>query len=159
FTLLGPTRDGRIKPDVVGPAWVTAGDAKILTGNECEATQQGGTSWSSPTIAGAAALVRQYYTDGFYPTGVATPSNQFTPSAALLKATIIAAARRAPLKSTINGDVDTLPVPSYEQGFGFPVLDDALYFPGDRLKLRAIDSAAGLAAGETSTLRLNVRSG
>ncbi|MGZ7042593.1 MAG: hypothetical protein ACXVH7_12445, partial [Thermoanaerobaculia bacterium] len=118
-----------------------------------------GTSWSAPTIAAAAALVRQYYTDGFYPTGVATPSNAFTPSAALLKATIIAAARRATLKSTSNGDADTKPVPSYEQGFGFPVLDDALYFPGDLARTRAIDSITGLAAGQTATVRLNVRSG
>jgi hypothetical protein len=161
FTLLGPTRDGRIKPDVVGPAWVTAGDAKILTGNECEATQQGGTSWSSPTIAGAAALVRQYYTDGFYPTGVATPSNRFTPSAALLKATIIAAARRVPYRPTNGGDGPTDPVPSFQQGFGFPVLDDALYFPGDRAKLRVADVplASGLAQGETSSMRVNVHAG
>ena len=104
FTLVGPTRDGRIKPDVVGPAYVTAGDAKVITGNECGTTQQPGTSWSSPTIAGAAALVRQYYTDGFYPTGVATPSNRFTPSAALMKATIIAAAHRVALKSGPTND-------------------------------------------------------
>ena len=32
FTLVGPTRDGRIKPDLVGPAYVLAGDAKILFG-------------------------------------------------------------------------------------------------------------------------------
>ena len=41
---------------------------------------QSGTSWSAPTVAGAAALVRQYYTDGFYPTGVATPSNASCPA-------------------------------------------------------------------------------
>jgi len=160
-TLYGPTRDGRIKPDVVGPATVLAGDSDFNSEtNNCNVSTIGpGTSWAAPTIAAAAALVRQYYTDGFYPSGVATPANAFTPSAALLKATIIAAARRAPLKLTINGDVDTQPVPSYEQGFGFPVLDDALYFPGDRLRLRVVDSAIGLAAGETSSLRLNVRSG
>ena len=31
-------------------------------------------------------------------------------------------------------------MPSYEQGFGFPVLDDALYFPGDRSKLFAVEA-------------------
>src|SRR5207253_664799 len=143
------------------PAWVTAGDAKVITGNECGVTQQGGTSWSSPSIAGAAALVRQYYTDGFYPTGVATPSNQFTPSAALLKATIIAAARRVPSKQTSSTDAVAAPTPSFEQGFGFPVLDDALHFPGDRAKLRVVDAplANGLTQGESSTLRFNVHAG
>jgi len=161
FTLIGPTRDGRIKPDVVGPAYVIAGDAIVLTGNECSATQQGGTSWSSPTIAGAAALVRQYYTDGFYPSGVATSSNKFTPSAALLKATIIAAARRVPVKSGPTTDIITQPTPSFEQGYGFPVLDDALFFPGDRSKLRVIDVplASGLAQGESASIRVNAHSG
>lgn len=158
FSLIGPTRDGRIKPDVVGPAWVTAGDAKVITNNECGVTMQGGTSWSSPTIAGAAALVRQYYTDGYYPTGVPTPSQQFTPSAALLKATIIAAAHRIADKQTSGTDAVALPTPSFEQGFGFPVLDDVLYFPGDRAKLRVVDVplASGLAPGDSSTVRLNV---
>src|SRR5439155_18587326 len=116
---------------VVGPAWVVAGDAKVITNNTCIATQQPGTSWSAPTIAGAAALVRQYYTDGFYPTGVATPANAFMPSAALLKATLIAAARPVPLRNLgVGRDIASEPTPSNEQGFGFPILDDALYFPG-----------------------------
>ena len=34
--------------------------------------------------AGAAALVRQYYSDGFYPTGERVAANSLTPSAALL---------------------------------------------------------------------------
>jgi hypothetical protein len=42
--------------------------------------------------AGGAALTRQYYTDGFYPTGISNPSNSIIPSAALLKATMIASA-------------------------------------------------------------------
>jgi hypothetical protein len=157
FTLFGPTRDGRIKPDVVGPAYVVAGDAQVITnGNTCGTTPQLGTSWAAPTIAGAAALVRQYYTDGFYPTGIATPANRMTPSAALLKATIIAAARRVPQIVTPTGLQDTKPVPSNEQGWGFPVLDDALYFPGDVSKLRVQDNQS-LAEGESNTMQLNVK--
>jgi hypothetical protein len=157
-SLIGPARDGRIKPDVVGPAYVTAADAKVITGGTCGATAQPGTSWAAPTIAGAAALVRQYFTDGYYPTGVATPANAMTPSAALLKATIIAAARRVPWRG--NGSAAPA-VPNYEQGFGFPVLDDALYFPGDRAKLRVVDvpSVAGLAEGESTAVRVDVKAG
>ncbi len=164
FSLIGPSRDGRIKPDVVGPAWVVAGDAKVILDQlgvaygECGATLQSGTSWSSPSIAGASALVRQYYSDGYYPTGLATSSNRFTPSAALLKATIIAAARRVPWH---EDGTATQPVPSFEQGFGFPVLHDALSFPGDRVKLRVTDVPLqrGLADGESSTIRLGVNAG
>jgi hypothetical protein len=113
-------------------------------------------------VAGEAALVRQYYTDGFYPTGVATQSNAFVPSAALLKATLIAAARAVPNDWIYNsGITPAKPVPSYEQGFGFPVLDDALYFPGDRARSRVVDVplAQGVKQGETATLQLNIAPG
>ncbi len=160
FSLLGPTRDGRIKPDVVAPSYVLAGDSDgNITSHDCIATRQSGTSWSAPSVAGEAALVRQYYTDGFYPTGVAAPSNAFVPSAALLKATLVAAARPVQNDWIYNSGVTPAqPAPSYEQGFGFPVLDDALYFPGDQARTRIVDVplAQGLAQGETATLRLTV---
>ena len=50
---------------------------------------------------------------------------------------------------------------SNEQGFGFPVLDDALYFPGDARRRASPTSRSrnGLAQGETATLQLDVRAG
>lgn len=161
FSLVGPTRDGRIKPDVVGPAYVIAGDIELDNNPAtCDTSAQGGTSWASPTIAGGAALVRQYYTDGFYPSGMATAADRITPSAALLKATIIAAARPVPVRNLGTGrDIAALAVPSNEQGFGFPVLDDALYFSGDRAKLRIADVRSGLAQGESASIRIDVRAG
>ena len=164
FTLFGPTRDGRIKPDLVGPARVLAGDIN-LDGNAstCDITSQEGTSWASPSIAGAAALVRQYFTDGFYPTGTRKAGDALAPSAALLKATLIAAAR--PLRwrhdIVLNDLVDALPTPSHEQGWGFPVLDDALYFDGEARRTRVVDVplSKGLAAGQSSTIRVNARAG
>jgi hypothetical protein len=163
FSLVGPTRDGRIKPDVVAPSWVLAGDSDgDVTSNDCIQSQQSGTSWSAPSVAGEAALVRQYYTDGFYPTGAATPSNAFVPSAALMKATLIAAARSVPYDWIYNSGLTAAkPAPTYEQGFGFPVLDDALYFPGDRARTRIVDVplVQGLAQNETATLRLKVAAG
>jgi hypothetical protein len=161
-TLFGPTRDGRIKPDVVGPSTVLAGDWGITNTPNCNFSTQGpGTSWATPTIAGAAALVRQYYTDGFYPSGTRTPADAIAPSAALLKATIIAAARQVPSRVTYNGDVPAKPVPSFEQGFGFPVLGDVLYFPGNRARLRVADvaNANGLAGGESTALQVHAVAG
>lgn len=164
FTLFGPARDGRIKPDLVAPARVLAG-SRDLDGNPttCEDSRQPGTSWASPAVAGAAALVRQYYTDGFYPSGTATAADKFTPSAALLKATLIASARAVPLRGDVLTErkVPALPVPSYEQGWGFPVLGDALYFPGDAAKMHVVDVplASGLAQGTSATVRLNVKAG
>jgi hypothetical protein len=164
FTLFGPARDGRIKPDLVAPARVLAGDFDAdQNPATCDNSPQSGTSWASPTVAGAAALVRQYYTDGFYPGGVAVASNGFVPSAALLKATLIASARAVPWRGdiVIQERVPALPVPSHEQGWGFPVLDDALYFPGDARKLQVVDVplAEGLAEGESKTIRVLANAG
>ncbi|HEX7154533.1 MAG TPA: S8 family serine peptidase [Thermoanaerobaculia bacterium] len=155
WSLVGPTRDGRIKPDLVGPAVVTGPQP-----GACAVTQgEAGTSWASPTIAGAAALVRQYYTDGFYPTGAANEANRMNPSAALLKATLIASAQQVPYRWDGTRRLTAAPVPSFEQGFGFPALDNALYFSGDTGKLRVVDTATGLAAGESASMQLTVRPG
>lgn len=162
YSLFGPARDGRIKPDLVGPATVTAADRDFdADPATCDRSRQGGTSWSSPTIAGAAALVRQYYVEGFYPSGIATAASRIAPSAALLKATLIAAARRVPFRREGTNDIDTLPTPSYEQGWGFPVLDDALFFPGDSRKLHVVDVplASGLSEHSSATVTVEVRPG
>lgn len=160
FSLNGPTRDGRIKPDVVAPAVVVATDAGVQTGGrECEARSDAGTSWSSPSLAGAAALVRQYYTDGFYPSGSRNAADAIVPSAALMKATIIASTRALLGRASGLYVTPIAAPPSYEQGFGFPVLDDALFFAGDATGLRVVDTPTGLAQGETATLKLKVKAG
>ena len=64
-------------------------------GGAAYATPKSGTSMATPLVSGAAALVRQYFTDGFYSVsanaagGVPLLSSGFAPSAALLKATLI----------------------------------------------------------------------
>jgi hypothetical protein len=148
---------------VVAPARVWGGvrdrDADPAT---CDESRQSGTSWASPSAAGAAALVRQYYVDGFYPSGKANAAHAMSPSAALLKATIIAAARAVPWRRDLllNQTVEALPVPSHEQGWGFPVLDDALHFEGDARRLRVVDVplASGLEAGAEATIAVDVKS-
>jgi hypothetical protein len=71
---------------------------------------------------------------------------------------LIASARRVPRLANMQ---DTKPVPSNEQGFGFPVLGDALYFPGGTSKLRIVDVplASGLADGQTAMMQLNAQQG
>jgi len=49
-----------------------------------------GTSFSAPQVAGLAAIVRQYFMAGWYPSGSPNPSNAFTPSGSLIKAVILA---------------------------------------------------------------------
>jgi hypothetical protein len=95
-------------------------------------------------------LARQYFTEGFYPTGAATPANAFVPSGALLKAVLI------------NSAVDMTSFPDYftvYEGWGRIKMDDALFFVGDarRLIVADIRNASGLNTGEAHTYYITCR--
>lgn len=161
YSGVGPTRDSRIKPDLVGPLNVYGADSDLSVGTaNCNGSAQGGTSFSSPPVAAAAALVRQYYLEGWYPTGTRVAANAVAPSAALVKATLIAGTRVAPIWMSQAGNVSIDGLPSYDQGFGFPVLGDALYFAGDasRLFARDVTLANGLRTGDSTELFFEVGS-
>ncbi|HKR64876.1 MAG TPA: S8 family serine peptidase, partial [Thermoanaerobaculia bacterium] len=154
FSSRGPTADGRIKPDIVAPGrdiLSASGDAIRGNGN-CQTITKQGTSMSAPTVAGGAALLRQYFTDGFYPTGAKRAGDGFNPSATLVKAVLL------------NG---TLPLPANEPfgngkfGWGKIFLDNNLYFPGDARKLRVWDlpNTDGMKTGESRTFTVSVATG
>ncbi len=115
----GPTADGRRKPEIYAPGCNTQSASSSTT---CGVTGLTGTSMAAPAIAGAAALTRQYFEDGYYPSGLAESDDGFTPSGALLKATLL------------NSSVDMTGIagyPSNREGWGRVLLDNALYFAGD----------------------------
>jgi hypothetical protein len=128
----GPSEDGRRKPDLmaVGAAVSSAFPDAV---NTCAigSSPQPQTSWATPHAAAAAALVRQYFTEGWYPVGrkVGAPL-AFTPTGALLKAVLL------------NSTVDLTGVPGYPsdlEGWGVINLDRTLYFDGDVRKLAVWD--------------------
>ena len=168
FSSHGPTDEGLLKPDISVPggyfiysAWSDgdpttgnpgSGNSEGGTSNGTYLCEMGGTSMACPAAAGLAALVRQYYTDGYYPGGVKNPDNAINPSGALIKATMIAA--------TVNMTGGyTSPVPSYGQGWGLVVLDNALYFPGDSSVLYVDDNHEGLSEGEVKAYTFKVYQG
>jgi len=118
FSSIGPTADGRIKPDVVAP-----GDSVLSAASErrCGLARASGTSMAAAAIAGAIALVRQYFREGRYPSGSPNATDAFSPSGALLKAMVIHAGR----KMTGNTSGFFL-YPSASQGFGRVDLDSVL---------------------------------
>jgi len=124
----GPTDDGRIKPDVVfpGASIISAGNDFDVTTNNCEQRTMTGTSMTAPGVSGMALLTREYFMEGWYPTGSPTPADAFTPSAALLKAMLINSA--TPIAWDAEGR--SITIPSNEQGWGRVLLDNALYFAG-----------------------------
>ncbi|MCB2153477.1 S8 family serine peptidase [bacterium] len=136
----GPTSDGRIKPDLTAPGQTRTAlnDDNAVSGN-CETSIAQGTSMASPVSAGSAALVRQYFTEGWYPTGTKQPENAFTPSAALIKATLLAGA--------VN--MTSIPIggfpPNKYQGWGRIHLENSLQFEGDDRQLIVVDERRGFA--------------
>ena len=76
-----------------------------------------GTSMSTPLIAGAAALVRQYFLSGFYPGGSSAPANQYAPSGAAVKAVLLGGAAGMDGFESDTG-LPLAPPPSFRQGFG-----------------------------------------
>lgn len=48
-----------------------------------------GTSMATPLVAGGAVLVRQYFKEGWYPSGAPRPARGFNPSAPLVKAVMM----------------------------------------------------------------------
>ena len=146
FSSCGPTDDGRIKPDVTmpGSGIVSANADNNVSSNNCNTTSLSGTSMAAPGAAGASALIRQYYTDGWYPSGAANAPDGFTPSGALLKATLV---------NSATDMTSVAAIPSNCQGWGRVLLDDALHFSGEARGLFVEDDTTGFAQGSSAEVR------
>ncbi|WP_394850150.1 S8 family serine peptidase [Pendulispora brunnea] len=153
FSSCGPTDDNRIKPDITVPGAdiVSARNDSNTASNNCNTTSMSGTSMATPGAAGFGALVRQYYTDGFYPSGAANAADRRTPSAALIKATMINSAASMANAGSVPGNC---------QGWGRVLLDDALYFTGQARRLFAADDTGFPqgGSGQAKTFSLDVDS-
>ena len=143
FSSCGPTADGRIKPEITVPGSniVSARNDNSITTNNCTTLAESGTSMASPGGAGFAALIRQYYTDGWYPTGAKVALNGFTPSAALLRGTLV---------NSAVSMAGTTAIPANCQGWGRVLLENALFFTGQTRKLWIKDDATPYATGSTN---------
>jgi hypothetical protein len=146
----GPAFDGRIKPDVVAP-WYADTASKSSDSSYWKAD---GTSMSTPAVAGEAAMVREYFVKGYYPTGSALSVNGFSPSAALVKAVIINSAVE------INGNYayDSGDYPNFDQGWGCPNLDIPLWFTGEtgERELAIVEQTTGLVTGDYMEYIFNI---
>ena len=151
----GPTNDTRPrrKPEIVAPGC----DINSANGGTPCSIGLGApspdcaTSWATPAIAAAAAMVGQYFLEGWYPTGTQKSSDGFTPSGALLKATL--------LNSTVDmtgvdwNEIALSGYPGDLEGWGRLELNQSLYFAGDMRKLWVQDVRRinGLSSGESAT--------
>ena len=142
FSSRGPCDDRRIKPDVVAPGTDIVSTKSSLapisefwgpytpegaTQPDPNYAYDGGTSMATPLVSGCAALVRQYYVE----------SGVQTPSAALIKATLINSAE------WLTGEDSVAPAPgnpNYHQGHGRICMSRAIPNPSrPAMNLRFVD--------------------
>jgi hypothetical protein len=145
---VGPTSDGRTKPDVTAPGCTIFAAA---SNGGCATQQDSGTSFATPAVTGVATLVRQYFMDGFYPTGAATPADAFVPTGTLIKAVVL------------NGAQDMSAVagyPSSAEGWGRVRIVSSLALPGETRRVVVRDQAnttSTLDTGESVEMYIAVR--
>jgi serine protease AprX len=143
FSSRGPTLDGRVKPEVVAPGTfvLSTRSTRIAENNHAWGAHtpnnaymhMGGTSMATPLVAGAVALLREY---------LRKRQRIATPSAALLKALLVAGVRRLPGRAGVLFDDD--------QGFGRVDLERSLG------RVLYVVHGRKLATGELSTHRIDV---
>ncbi|CAM9340391.1 unnamed protein product, partial [Hapterophycus canaliculatus] len=132
FSSQGPTHDdGRVKPDIVAPGYhLFSASAKPDQASSCAIGPMAGTSMATPVVAGVAAMIRQYFVQGWYPSGIPTPSNMFNPSNALVKAMVVASGTAMASYDGSEGPTTLGSPPDGFQGFGRVLLDSVLNVGG-----------------------------
>lgn len=152
FSSRGPTQDGRIKPDVVAPGTfiLSTRSRKISPSNNAwspftpskQYFYMGGTSMATPLTSGAIAILRQFLREWVGYT---------SPSAALLKASLITGATKLSGYSPTNQNGDN------EQGYG-RVNIDAIVSPQSPVKVYFLDDDIGLHTGQSDEFTIRVNS-
>ncbi|OFZ22927.1 MAG: hypothetical protein A2X94_14950 [Bdellovibrionales bacterium GWB1_55_8] len=154
FSSRGPTKDGRLKPEIVAPGTnivsVLSTKAKEKMWGEfgTDYVFAGGTSMATPLTAGAAAVVREYLVKD---RGFATPS------AALLKASLIHTAKDMYPGQYGTGPKQELPTrrPNVHEGYGRVDMEQATSLGNAVL----VDDKAGLGLNETKGTSVFVQNG
>lgn len=139
FSSRGFTDDNRIKPDIVAPGTFIIStrssepNASYSYGTlDQNYSYNSGTSMATPIVAGAAALVRQFYMD----------NKSISPSAALIKATLI------------NGAFN-MSLSKKDQGWGRIDIENSL-FPVSPRTMIFFDNSSGLGTSQTWNVNYNV---
>ncbi|EFR01364.1 serine peptidase [Nannizzia gypsea CBS 118893] len=127
FSSRGPTKEGRIKPDVVAPGTsiLSTRSSKLLkpsttfgTSNDPDWFFNGGTSMATPLVAGGVALIRE----------ALVKNGNKSPSAALIKAMLINGAVELPGQYVPS---EAGPSPNSSSGYGRVNLKNSISKPDE----------------------------
>ena len=156
FSSRGPTKDGRIKPDIVAPGTNIVSvrsqnpqAGKLWGEYNKDYLYSGGTSMATPLTAGAATVTRQYLVDQL---GFANPSG------ALVKATLVHTAKDLFPGQYGKGASQELqiPRPNAHEGYGRVDMDQLTQLGSETM---AVDNTIGVSLGESATTVLALAQG
>lgn len=176
FSGKGTTGDGRIAPDIVAPGkFVLAAGAQPDVVGECDPENgelpeigynkllgglkyDAGTSMATPVVSGTAALVIQYFQDGFYPGGARDSGPSISPSNALVKAVLLNGAQTASIEGVDNLDENIAAVKPYDGAVGFGRIDmlTSLYIKGKSFVQAHVWDRQTIDDGETMTFTATI---
>ena len=152
FSSRGPTRDGRVKPEVIAPGTfiLSTRSTQIAANNSAWAAfpqskyyfHMGGTSMATPLVAGAVGVIREY---------LRKHKRVPSPSAALLKAMLILGAQRLPGYAPAGALYDN------EQGYG-RVNVDVVLAADKSASIAFRDIKPGLRTGDLRSDTLKIKS-
>lgn len=115
-----------MKPDIIAPGFFVFSAKGYYNSSSyhCDLQGMSGTSMATPVTAGHAIKVRQYFVQGYYPSGTKVASDGFTPSGALIKAILVHSGQ--PMSSIVRANnagsfISAKAIasnPSVSQGYG-----------------------------------------
>ena len=154
FSSRGPTRDHRIKPDVVAPgSTILSAKSRLATANpkwgispDPDYMFDAGTSMATPLVAGCAAVVRESF----------RVRRGVSPSAALVKAMLVNGA------ASLRGQYvppELTPVPNESEGFGLVNLDQSICPAGGDTSTAFWDEGPELDVGDEESHAFTVGPG
>ena len=117
-----------MKPDLIAPGYTILTARAHPSDGQDSVWQTFGTSFSSPAAAGNAALVRQYFEEGWYPCGSKGCGKKISPSGTLVKAVLMNGGRRLnQVQKVPNGPIlENIEPYDNNQGMGLIQMRDSL---------------------------------